>query len=148
MNHRLMRTGLILAALAVTSMVLSIFTMSSILTQHKVTHTVVQVKEVILLSDKQRINLLIDELLTPRSAKCFRAILVHESHMNAKAKNPTSSAKGIGQLLDSTYRNLGMKHSNDGMAQTVAALAYISRHYGGRDATCTAWRHWKIHKSY
>lgn len=148
MNHRLMRTGLILAALAVTSMVLSIFTMSQIITQHKVNHTVVQVKEVILLSDKQRINLLIDELLTPRSARCFRAILVHESHMNVKAKNPTSTAKGIGQLLDTTYINLGMRHSRDGMAQTVAALAYISRHYGGRDATCVAWSYWKTHKSY
>lgn len=110
-------------------------------------HTVVQVKEVIVLTDKQRINLLIDELLEPKSARCFRQILIHESHINPKAKNPHSSAKGVGQLLASTYRNLGLKHSNDGMAQTVASLAYIGRKYGS-SGPCGAWKHWKQNKWY
>ena len=124
-------------------MVFNITTLSALVAQGKVTHRVVQVKEVVLLTDPQRINLLIDELLTPKSARCFRQILKHESHFNPKAKNPTSTAKGVGQLLDTTYANLGMKHSSDGMAQTVAALAYIGRHYGGKNATCSAWTHWQ-----
>jgi len=143
MSQQVKRFGLFIGFLAIFSLIFNITTMSALVGQGKVTHRVVQVKEVVLLTDPQRINLLIDELLTPKSAQCFRQIIKHESHFNPKAKNPSSSAKGVGQLLSTTYQNLGMKHSSDGMAQTVAALAYISRHYGGKNATCTAWAHWQ-----
>jgi hypothetical protein len=146
MNKQMKRFGLFIGSLAIFSMIFSITTMSTLVSQDKVTHRVVQVKEVVLLTDPQRINLLIDELLTSKSAQCFRQILKHESHFNPKAKSKISSAKGVGQLLESTYANLGMKHSTDGMAQTVAALAYIGRHYGGSNATCSAWTHWQRHK--
>ena len=109
---------------------------------------VVRVQEVITLTDKQKINLVIDELMTPKSAKCFRQILTVESHMNPKAKNPHSTAKGVGQLLDSTYRNLGLQHSADPLAQVVAALSYISRHYGGTNSVCTAWAFERKHNYY
>ena len=82
------------------------------------------------------------ELLTTRQYKCFNALLTKESHWNAKAKNPSSTAVGVGQLLDSTYRNLGMKHSKSQVAQTVAALAYIGRRYGS-SGPCGAWQHLK-----
>ena len=143
MSKQVKRFGMFIGSLAIFSMSFNLITLSTLAGQHKITHSVVQVKEVVLLTDPQRINLLIDELLTPKSAQCFRQILKHESHFNPKAKSKTSSAKGVGQLLDTTYQNLGMKHSRDGMAQTVAALAYIGRHYGGSNATCTAWAHWQ-----
>jgi Transglycosylase SLT domain len=143
MNPTLQRLGIATASLAVISMIFSIFTVGVLFEQKKVTHSVVRVQEVILITDKQRIDLLIDELLTPKSAACFRNILKHESNFNPKAKNPYSSARGVGQLLAETYQNLGMKHSSDGMAQTVAALAYISRHYGGANSTCVAWKAWQ-----
>ena len=67
-------------------------------------------------------------------------LLGKESAWKSSAKNPTSSAKGIGQLLDVTYRNLGMKHSEASVPQLVATLAYIHRRYV---TPCKAWDHFK-----
>ena len=79
------------------------------------------------------------ELLTPKNYKCLINILHKETTgINPKAKNPGSSARGIGQLLTSTYKNLGMKHSTDENAQLVATLAYIGRKYGA-GGPCAAW---------
>ena len=86
------------------------------------------------------------ELLTQRDFKCFNALMVRESHWK-NHKNPSSSASGVGQLLDGTYRNLGMKRSKSTVAQTVAALAYIGRKYGS-GGPCAAWSFWKTHSYY
>ena len=87
------------------------------------------------------------ELLTPKQYQCFTKLIGKESSWNPKAKNPTSSARGIGQLLNSTYRNLGMKHSDLAVPQLVATLAYIGRKYGS-SGPCGAWEHWKKHNWY
>ena len=110
--------------------------------------TTIVEKQYITVTDQERIDLFINELLTPKSAKCFRAILNHESHMNPLAKNPYSSASGVGQLLNSTYKNLGLRKTNDALAQVVATLSYISRHYGGVNSTCTAWHFWQKNFNY
>ena len=86
------------------------------------------------------------ELLTAEQFRCFNAIMTKESHWRDH-KNPTSSAKGVGQLLDSTYRNLGMKRGKSTTSQTVAALAYIGRKYGS-GGPCAAWAFWKTHSYY
>jgi hypothetical protein len=86
------------------------------------------------------------ELLTTKNYKCFSSLIGKESSWR-NAQNPTSSARGIGQLLDSTYRNLGMKHSQVEAAQTIAALAYIGRKYGS-SGPCGAWQHWQKHNWY
>jgi membrane-bound lytic murein transglycosylase MltF len=85
-------------------------------------------------------SLIAKELLTTKSYRCWLALTKAESHFNALAKNPNSSARGIGQLLTSTYTSLGMKHSADGTAQLVAQLAYINRHYGQPNSVCNAWK--------
>lgn len=82
------------------------------------------------------------ELLTTKQYKCFSRLVGRESAWKNTAQNPTSSAKGIGQLLDGTYRNLGMKHSQVEAAQIVATLAYIGRKYGAA-GPCGAWKHWQ-----
>lgn len=82
------------------------------------------------------------ELLTKKQFACFTKLIGKESAWNPKAKNPKSSARGIGQLLEGTYRNLGMKHSEVGVAQVVAALAYIGRKYGS-SGPCGAWEHFQ-----
>lgn len=87
------------------------------------------------------------ELLTEQQYKCFRQLITKESHWNPKAQNPHSTAAGVGQLLDATYRNLGMKHSKEAVPQMVAALAYIGRKYGS-GGPCAAWQHWKVKKWY
>lgn len=81
------------------------------------------------------------ELLTAQQFKCFNALMSKESAWEDK-KNPTSSASGVGQLLDGTYRNLGMKRSKSTVAQTIASLAYIGRKYGSA-GPCGAWEHFK-----
>jgi hypothetical protein len=86
------------------------------------------------------------ELLTVKDFKCFTKLMGKESAWKDK-KNPTSSAEGVGQLLDSTYENLGMKRSDSTVAQTVAALAYIGRKYGS-GGPCAAWAFWKKHSYY
>jgi membrane-bound lytic murein transglycosylase MltF len=80
------------------------------------------------------------ELLTKTQYQCLAKLLGKESAWRASAKNPTSSAKGIGQLLDATYRNLGMKHSEASVPQLVATLAYIHRRH---KTPCHAWSHFE-----
>lgn len=80
------------------------------------------------------------KLLTKKEYSCLVKLLGKESAWNAEAKNPDSSAKGIGQLLDATYRNLGMKHTEASVPQLVATLAYIHRRHL---TPCRAWSHFK-----
>ena len=80
------------------------------------------------------------KLLTKKEYSCLAKLLGKESAWKSSAKNPTSSAKGIGQLLDVTYRNLGMKHTEASVAQLVATLAYIHRRHL---TPCKAWEFFK-----
>ncbi|CAB4214983.1 hypothetical protein UFOVP1616_21 [uncultured Caudovirales phage] len=81
-------------------------------------------------------------LLTPQAFRCFNKLIQRESNWRPEADNKASSAAGVGQLLAGTYKNLGMRHSTDALAQTVAALAYIGRRYGSA-GPCGAWKHWQ-----
>ena len=105
----------------------------------KVKVVIVQAEPV--LNDQQKVEQFVHELMVKRQADCLLWIFTKESHINPKAKNKHSSAKGIGQLLESTYRNIGLKHSADPLAQVVASIAYISRHYGS-DGACKAKAFW------
>lgn len=87
------------------------------------------------------------ELLTSQSYSCLKTLIYKESRGKSDAKNPDSSALGLGQLLDSTYRNLGMKHSNNEGAQLVAMLGYIGRKYGS-GGPCAAERFHSRHNFY
>lgn len=87
------------------------------------------------------------ELLTSKSYACLKKIIHKESRGNKFAKNSNSTARGIGQLLESTYRNLGMRHSNNEAAQLVALLGYIGRKYGS-GGPCAAWRFHSLHNYY
>lgn len=118
--------------------------LSSVLTAEKAVPVIFRDRPPLMTVDAKEIA---RELLTERHYKCFNALLTKESHWNPKAKNPTSTASGVGQLLEGTYKNLGMKHSKAQVAQTVAALAYIGRRYGSA-GPCGAWRHWKKNNWY
>ena len=86
------------------------------------------------------------ELLAPADFKCFNNLMSKESAWQDK-KNPTSSAEGVGQLLDSTVENLGLKRGKSRVSQTVAALSYIGRKYGSGGA-CKAWAFFQQHNYY
>lgn len=79
-------------------------------------------------------------LLNPKAFKCWMGIDQAESHFNINAKNPNSSARGMAQLLSSTYKAIGMKFSSDPKAEFIAQVAYVSRHYGGNNGMCQAYR--------
>jgi len=112
---------------------------------HKVKVVIVQAQPV--LNDQQKVEQFVHELMVKRQADCLLWVFNKESHLNPKAKNPTSTAKGVGQLLESTYRNIGLKHSADPLAQVVASIAYISRHYGS-DGACAAKSFWQKNSYY
>ena len=80
------------------------------------------------------------ELLNKEQYKCLTKLIGKESAWRETAKNPISTASGIGQLLDSTYSSLGMKKSNAGVSQLVATLSYISRRHSH---PCGAWKHFQ-----
>ena len=85
------------------------------------------------------------KLLTKKQHACLTKLLGKESAWNPKAQNPKSSAKGIGQLLDGTYRNLGMRHSQASVPQLVATLTYIHRRH---ITPCNAWAFFKARNYY
>jgi len=111
----------------------------------KVKVVIVQAQPV--LNDEQKVTQFVHKLMVKRQADCLIWIFTKESHINPKAKNKHSSAKGVGQLLESTYRNIGLKHSADPLAQVVASIAYISRRYGTGGA-CAAKSFWQKNSYY
>jgi hypothetical protein len=85
------------------------------------------------------------ELLDPKQFICLTKLIGKESAWKPEAQNPTSTASGIGQMLDSTVSSLGMKKSDSAVAQLVATLSYISRRHSH---PCGAWKHFQKNKWY
>ena len=69
---------------------------------------------------------------------CLEALWGKESGWNPNAQNPTSSAYGIPQFLDSTWASTGIAKTSDGYRQIDAGLIYIENRYG---SPCGAWSH-------
>jgi Transglycosylase SLT domain len=63
-----------------------------------------------------------------------------ESGWNNNAQNPTSTAYGIAQFLNSTWGGTGYSKSSDPSIQIKAGLKYISQRYGDPSS---AWNFWK-----
>jgi len=80
------------------------------------------------------------DLLNPEQFLCLTKLVGRESAWNPKAQNPTSTASGIGQMLNSTVSSLGMKKSDSAVSQLVATLSYISRRHSH---PCGAWKHFQ-----
>lgn len=58
------------------------------------------------------------------------AVINRESGFNNVAQNPTSTAYGMFQFLDSTWASYGATKTSDPAAQAAAGLRYISQRYG------------------
>jgi hypothetical protein len=69
---------------------------------------------------------------------CLEKLWGKESGWNPNAQNPTSTAYGIPQFLDSTWAGTGIAKTSDGYRQIDAGLIYIDSRYG---APCGAWNH-------
>jgi hypothetical protein len=69
---------------------------------------------------------------------CLENLWGKESGWNPNAQNPSSSAYGIPQFLDSTWAGTGIAKTSDGYRQIDAGLIYIKNRYG---SPCGAWGH-------
>ena len=58
------------------------------------------------------------------------AVVMRESGFRNNAQNPTSTAYGMFQFLDSTWGAYGASKTSDPAAQTTAGLNYIASRYG------------------
>lgn len=75
----------------------------------------------------------------------LRQIVMHESGFSNTAQNPTSTAYGMFQFLDSTWPSYGVRKTSDPWKQTQAGLRYIKERYNDPRG---AWRFWKEHNWY
>jgi hypothetical protein len=69
---------------------------------------------------------------------CLENLWGKESGWNPNAQNPSSTAYGIAQFLDSTWGGTGIAKTSDGYRQIDAGLIYIQKAYG---SPCGAWSH-------
>ena len=76
---------------------------------------------------------------------CLNQLWQRESGWNPKAQNPSSSAYGIAQFLNSTWAGTGIAKTSDPYRQIDAGLVYIQKRYG---TPCKAWAFWQSHKWY
>lgn len=60
----------------------------------------------------------------------LNGVVLLESGWCNKAQNPTSTAYGIGQFLDTTWAAVGATKSSDPATQITAMLRYIKERYG------------------
>jgi murein DD-endopeptidase MepM/ murein hydrolase activator NlpD len=75
----------------------------------------------------------------------LRQIVMHESGFRNTAQNPTSTAYGMFQFLDSTWANYGGHKTSDPWLQTKYGLRYIKERYHDPNG---AWRFWQEHNWY
>jgi len=71
---------------------------------------------------------------------CLESLWGKESGWNPNAQNPSSTAYGIPQFLNSTWASTGIAKTSDGYRQIDAGLVYIDSRYG---SPCGAWSHSK-----
>jgi hypothetical protein len=71
---------------------------------------------------------------------CLYELWMRESNWRPEAKNKKSSAMGIPQLLNSTWKNIKVKPTKDGYKQVDAGLRYVKHRYGSK-GICRAYAH-------
>ena len=65
-----------------------------------------------------------------RQADAMLRLCWRESRYNPMLQNPRSSAFGLYQFLDSTWRGTRVSKTTDPLLQTIAAVRYIKSRYG------------------
>lgn len=76
----------------------------------------------------------------------LNALIMGESGWNNNAQNPTSTAYGIGQFLNSTWATVGLQKSSDAGTQIAGLLQYVRQSYGDPINALSKWQsrspHW------
>jgi hypothetical protein len=71
---------------------------------------------------------------------CLFELWTKESNWRPKARNKSSGALGIAQLMPATWVNIDTKPTLNGYKQVDAGLVYIERKYG-KKGICIAYAH-------
>lgn len=71
---------------------------------------------------------------------CLFELWTKESNWRPKARNKSSGALGIAQLMPATWVNIDTKPTLNGYRQVDAGLVYIERKYG-KKGICRAYAH-------
>jgi hypothetical protein len=78
-------------------------------------------------------------------ASCLNQLWQRESGWNPAARNRSSTAYGIPQLLNASWRSTGIGKTSNPYRQVDAGLVYIRKSYG---SPCRAWAFWRSHRWY
>lgn len=70
----------------------------------------------------------------PQDAYALIHLSFRESSHRSSARNTRSSAYGLFQFLNGTWRGTGFKKTSDPVIQTRAAIRYISLRYGDAES--------------
>ncbi|MCW2924944.1 MAG: putative bacteriophage protein, partial [Thermoleophilia bacterium] len=80
------------------------------------------------------------------SSPALAQLLLHESTFNPRAQNPTSTAYGLFQFLDSTWAGSSGRKTSDPYLQSVYGLRYIKHRYRTPERAWAFWQrqwpHW------
>jgi SLT domain-containing protein len=80
-----------------------------------------------------------------REEQALHNIIQAESGGNCKAQNPHSTAYGLFQFLDSTWKGTGIAKTSNCELQMIAGKRYIQQRYG---TAVEAWKFWQLHRWY
>lgn len=75
----------------------------------------------------------------------FDKIITKESHWKSDAQNPHSTAYGLAQFLNSTWKSVGCVKTSDPYTQIDCAILYIDQRYGSAEK---AWQFHTINNFY
>lgn len=75
----------------------------------------------------------------PQEWPAMYRLLMNESGFNPNAQNPTSTAHGLFQFLDSTWDGTGIDKTDDPAGQTEAGIKYIKSRYGTPSKALDFW---------
>jgi hypothetical protein len=71
--------------------------------------------------------------------ECYDKLIFKESSWNPNAKNPKSTAYGLGQFIDSTWNMVPQSKTSNPYDQLDAMFIYVDKVYGD---SCKAWNFW------
>jgi hypothetical protein len=71
--------------------------------------------------------------------ECYDKLIFKESSWNPNAKNPKSTAYGLGQFLDKTWDSVPQSKTSNPYDQLDAMFYYVENRYGN---SCNAWNFW------
>ena len=91
-------------------------------------------------STKQYAQRRVNEVFGQGQWGSFNNIVGRESSWRNTAQNPTSTAYGLCQFLNSTWKGTGYTKTSDPKIQIEACLVYVKNRYGNPNNTWIIWQ--------